>query len=174
MREVLLALLQKEPAHGYELKHEMESLFAGLWPAVNIGQIYSTLGRLERTGLVRSATVTQESRPDKKVYELTAPGREELRRWVDEVAPAGRVRDAFLSKLALAWKTRLTDPIVLIDRQRRTYLLRLRELNELAGTAMGPVARMAVEAAVLHLQADLRLLDYCEQAVGANPTERGG
>jgi DNA-binding PadR family transcriptional regulator len=174
MREALLSLLHKEPAHGYELKLAIESMFGELWPAVNIGQIYQTLGRLERAGLVRSATVTQERRPDKKVYELTPAGREAVQRWVDEVVPTARVREGFLSKLVLAWKTRLADPVMLIDRQRRAYLLRLRELNELAETATGLVARLAVEASVLHVQADLRLLEHCEQAVGTDEHRSGG
>jgi DNA-binding PadR family transcriptional regulator len=166
VREVLLALLQKEPSHGYELKSAIESLFGGVWPDVNVGQVYSTLARLERMGLVRSATVAQGGRPDKKVYELTATGRDELRRWVDDLVPAVRVRDTFFSKLVLAWKTGLADPIELIDRQRRAHLLRLRELGELAPTANGLVARLAVEAAMLHVQADLQVLDSCEAAVG--------
>jgi hypothetical protein len=95
---------------------------------------------------VRSASVAQESRPDKEVYGLTPDGREALARWVDEVAPPGRVRDAFFSKFALALTTRLVDPVVLIDRQRRAHLHRLRELNELAAATTGPVARLAVEA----------------------------
>ena len=110
----LLELLHKEPSHGYELKLAIESMFGELWPAVNIGQVYSTLARL-----VRSAAVAQGSRPDKRVYELTPRGREALAQWVDDVLPAGRVRDTFFSKLVLAWKTRLADPVVLIDRQRR-------------------------------------------------------
>ena len=174
MREALLSLLHKEPAHGYELKLAIESMFGELWPAVNIGQVYSTLARLERAGLVRSAAVAQGSRPDKRVYELTPRGREALTQWVDDVLPAGRVRDTFFSKLVLAWKTRLADPVVLIDRQRRAYLLRLRELNELAETASGLVARLAVEAAVLHVQADLKLLEFCEQAIGTDETRSGG
>lgn len=66
MREVILALLAKEPAHGYELRHGIESLFGEVWPGVNIGQVHSTLGRLERAGLVRSVAVAQTNRPDKK------------------------------------------------------------------------------------------------------------
>ena len=90
------------------------------------------------------------------------------------MVPAGRVREGFLSKLVLAWKTRLADPVMLIDRQRRAYLRQLRELNELADTATGLVARLAVEAAVLHVQADLKLLEYCEQAVIADRTDLEG
>jgi hypothetical protein len=118
--------------------------------------------------------VTQERRPDKRVYELTPAGRDALARWVDEVVPAARVREGFLSKLVLAWKTRLADPVMLIDRQRRAYLLRLRELHELADLATGLVARLAVEASVLHVQADLKLLEYCEQAIGTDETRSGG
>ena len=165
MREVLLALLAKEPSHGYELKTAIESLFGELWPEVNVGQVYSTLGRLERLGLIRSATVSQGGRPDKKVYELTAAGNDELRRWIDELVPPVKVRDTFFSKVALAWKTGLADPMELIDRQRRAYLLRLRELGQAAETGMSLVARLAVEAATRHLRADLEMLDACEAAV---------
>jgi DNA-binding PadR family transcriptional regulator len=165
MREVLLALLTKEPSHGYELKAAIESLFGELWPEVNVGQVYSTLGRLERLGLIRSATVAQGGRPDKRVYELTANGRDELRRWIDDLVPPVKVRDTFVSKVALAWTTGLADPIELIDRQRREYLLRLRDLGELANGATGLAARIAVEAATLHLRADLQVLDACEAAI---------
>jgi DNA-binding PadR family transcriptional regulator len=174
VREVLLGLLHKEPSHGYELKLAIESMFGELWPEVNIGQIYQTLGRLERAGLVRSATVAQGARPDKRVYELTVAGRDEVQRWVDEPLPAVRVRDTFFSKLLLAWKTRLADPVVLIDRQRRAYLRQLRDLGALADTTASLVGRLAVEAATLHVQADLKLLEFCEQAVAAGDPEAGG
>jgi len=173
MREVLLGLLHKEPAHGYELKGAIESMLGQVWPAVNIGQIYSTLCRLERAGLVRSATVSQASRPDKKVFELTAAGGEEVRRWVDDLV-VPQVRDPFFSKLVLAAETRLADPLVLIDRQRRAYLRRLSELGELAGAAKGFAARLAVESAVLHLQADLQWLDQCEEVLTANQEAHDG
>jgi DNA-binding PadR family transcriptional regulator len=167
MREVLLGLLHKEPAHGYELKGAIESIFGQVWPAVNMGQIYSTLTRLERAGLVRSATVAQASRPDKKVFELTAAGGEAVRQWVDDLV-VPQVRDAFFSKLVLAAETRLADPLVLIDRQRRAYLRRLSELGDLAGSAKGFAARFAVEGAALHLQADLQWLEQCEEALSTN------
>jgi DNA-binding PadR family transcriptional regulator len=167
VREVLLALLRKEPAHGYELKHAIESLFGEVWPAVNVGQVYSTLGRLERAGMVRSVAVVQSSRPDKKVFELTPAGRDELQQWIDDVVPGDRLRDQFFSKLVVATRVRLADPLVLIDRQRRAYLRRLRALNDVAETAEGFAATMAVEGAVLHLQANLRWLERCEEALHA-------
>ncbi len=74
MRQPLLALLAKEPAHGYELKLALEQTFGQAYPSPNIGQIYVTLKRLEQDGLVRSQDVEQDSRPNKKVYELTPAG----------------------------------------------------------------------------------------------------
>jgi DNA-binding PadR family transcriptional regulator len=173
MRHALLALLSKEPAHGYELKQAVEWEFGELWPPVNIGQIYKTLGRLEADGLVRSATVAQASRPDKRVFELTAAGREELDAWIDRPSPGVRVKDEFFTKLVLAARAGVADPLVLIDRQRRAHLRQLRSLNDLAASAAdgiratqagGLAARLAVEGAALHLQADLKWLERCEQA----------
>ena len=164
MRHALLALLSKEPAHGYELKQAVEAEFGELWPPVNIGQIYKTLGRLEAGGLVRSSTVAQASRPDKKVFELTAAGREELAAWIERPSDGVRVKDEFFTKLVLAARAKLADPLVLIDHQRRAHLRRLRSLADLAPTASGLPARLAVEGAVLHLQADLQWLERCEQA----------
>ncbi len=164
MRHALLALLSKEPAHGYELKQAVEAEFGKLWPPVNVGQIYKTLGRLEADGLVRSVNVAQASRPDKRVFELTAHGRDELRVWVDAAAPAVRVKDEFFTKLVLAARAKLADPLDLIDRQRRDYLRQLRSVGELASGASGLAASLAVDGAVLHLQADLKWLDRCEQA----------
>jgi hypothetical protein len=101
------------------------------------------------------------------VFELTAAGGEAFRRWVDDLF-LPQLRDAFFSKLVLAAQTRLADPLELIDRQRRAYLRRLSELGELVGSAKGFAAPLAVEGAVLHLQADLRWLEQCEEALTAN------
>jgi DNA-binding PadR family transcriptional regulator len=84
VREPLLALLAKEPAHGYELKLALEQTFGRAYPSPNIGQIYVTLKRLEQDGLVCSRDVEQTARPNKRVYELTPAGREVLRAWVEE------------------------------------------------------------------------------------------
>ena len=162
MRHALLALLAKEAGHGYELKAALERTFGELWPRVNTGQIYTTLARLERDGLVRSSSVAQSDRPDKKVFELTAAGHDELGAWIDQLLPAVRIRDEFFTKLVLAAEAGLTDPLVLIDRQRRSYLRELRTISDLADRAPSAAAALAVEGAVLHLQADLKWLERCE------------
>ena len=79
MRELFLALLSGERAHGYELKQSLEHEFGDLLPALNAGQIYVTLGRLERDGLVVGQAVPGDGR-GKRVYRVTASGLRVLRR----------------------------------------------------------------------------------------------
>jgi DNA-binding PadR family transcriptional regulator len=164
MRQHLLALLAKEPAHGYELKLALEQTFGVAYPSPNIGQIYVTLKRLEADGLVRVEDVAQDSRPNKKVYELTPAGRDAVAAWVDEPAESPRVRDDFFIKLALAPRAGLADQMELINRQRRHYYAQLRALADLQDTtdSRDTTARLLIEGQYLHLQADLDWLQRCQ------------
>ena len=76
VQEVLLALLAKEASHAYELRARLALALGPLAEALNEGQVYVTLARLEKAGLVSSARVGQADRPNRKVYELTEAGRE--------------------------------------------------------------------------------------------------
>lgn len=165
MRHILLALLAKEPAHGYELKQAMEQMFGSAYPSPNIGQIYVTLNRLARDGLVVSQDVTQSSRPNKRVYELTAAGREELAEWLNQPAQSPRIREEFFIKLALAPLTGAVDRMALINRQRRHHLHTMRALTDMAHAIEhdNPTARLLIEGVLLHLQADLDWLEICQR-----------
>jgi DNA-binding PadR family transcriptional regulator len=165
VRLSLLALLAKEPAHGYELKQALEQIFGDAYPSPNIGQIYVTLGRLEKDGLVRVVNVEQSNRPNKRVYYLTAAGRETLDTWADEPTEGPRVRDEFFMKLVLAPMTGIADRMALITRQRRHYLSLMRDLNDLADRIdpENRVALLLVEGAMIHLQADLDWLERCQE-----------
>ena len=163
MRMPLLALLAKEPAHGYELKSQLEQIFGEAYPAPNIGQIYVTLQRLERDGLVSSQDVVQVTRPNKRVYELTDAGREAVIEWIDKPSEGPRVRDEFFMKLALSPAAGTSDRLGLINRQRRHYLSQLRGLSELAVAADRRIPRLLIEGAILHLQADLDWLQRCQE-----------
>ena len=93
MRFPLLALLANGPAHGYELKLAMEQQFGAVLPPLNAGQIYTTLSRLERDGLVDDDAVAQNGRPNKRVYRLTEKGKSELAGWVADSTPQTRLKD---------------------------------------------------------------------------------
>src|ERR671934_1824686 len=81
IKYAILGLLADRPLHGYELKAAYET---ELVPStqLNYGQVYTTLERLARDGLVAHEVVSQTERPDKKVYALTEAGRKELRAWL--------------------------------------------------------------------------------------------
>ncbi|MGW7572162.1 PadR family transcriptional regulator [Streptomyces tendae] len=165
MRLHLMALLASGPAHGYELRQDLEQLLGAAYPQPNIGQIYVTLGRLEKSGLIEGEEIEQTGRPNKKTYRLTDAGREALRVWFEETADEPRVRDEFFMKLALAPRTGLADQIALINRQRRQYLNTVRNLSKLAAAEDGGnrIAQLLVEGAMLHLQADLDWLERCQE-----------
>ncbi|WP_028067230.1 PadR family transcriptional regulator [Solirubrobacter soli] len=169
MRFPLLALLANGPAHGYELKSAMEQRFGAVLPPLNAGQIYTTLGRLERDGLVDDDAVAQNGRPNKRVYKLTEKGKSELAGWVADSTPQTRLKDDFFIKLVLARAAGIADPAELIDRQRTAYLQALRDLDDVAAQANGDdTAALLVEGAALHLEADLKWLDLCEQRLGSD------
>ena len=168
MRYPFLALLAKSPAHGYELKQAFEELFGDVWPELNFGQVYTTLARLERDGLVRGQEVAQEHRRDKKVYEVTATGEEVLRTWIGEPIDGPWLKDEFFMKLVLARLTGAADEGELIDRQRRVYMQTLHELNDQARRRHAEdewVPSLLIEGAALHLEADLKWLDLCQEAL---------
>ncbi|GAA1073698.1 PadR family transcriptional regulator [Kitasatospora arboriphila] len=164
MRLPLLALLAKEPAHGYELKQALEQTFGAAYPRANIGQVYVTLGRLEKAGLIEGQDVAQDGKPDKRVYAITDTGRQEVATWLSEPSEGPRVRDEFFLKLVLAPETQLADRLTLINNQRRHYLNVMRGLNRMAAEERGnQVSQLLIEGAVLHLQADLDWLERCQE-----------
>jgi DNA-binding PadR family transcriptional regulator len=164
MRDVILSLLAKEPAHGYELRQRLARALGPLGEALNPGQVYVTLSRLERAGLVDASEVAQPNHPDKKVYELTASGRDRVRRWLADVTWSKVAPLEFHLKLVAAATTRLADPVALVDAQRLELLRELRQLQELA-QAEPPDSdgALLLEGASLRLQADIRWLEACER-----------
>jgi DNA-binding PadR family transcriptional regulator len=163
MRELILALVGGERTHGYELKQSLEQEFGDLLPALNAGQIYMTLGRLERDGLVVGHAVPGDSR-GKRVYELTEAGREALTTWIEAPVSSMRLRDEFFMKFVVLASTDLAEPNQLLEGQRAEYLQSLRDLNALLeANGKGPAAELLIEGAILHVKADLEWLGLIEQ-----------
>ena len=114
----LLALLSGEPKHGLRLQNEFESRTGEVWP-LNVGQVYTTLGRLERDGLVESDGDGERAR---KRYRITPAGSEELAGWLR--TPPGLVpppRDELVIKVLVAMQVARTDvhEILQVHRRRR-------------------------------------------------------
>lgn len=83
LEHALLVSLSERPASGLDLTRRFDASIGYFWSATH-QQIYRVLGRMERDGWVHSTVVAQRGRPDKKVYEVTGPGRLELQRWLAE------------------------------------------------------------------------------------------
>ena len=162
VREVLLALLAKEGLHAYELRARLALALGPLADALNEGQVYVTLARAEKAGLVSSARVGQADRPDRKVYQLTAAGRERVTNWLTDVSWPKPAPAEFHLKLVAVAAAGLGDPVGIVDVQRRELLLELREAERAAlAEPDGSVAALLLEGVVLRLQADLRWLEAC-------------
>ena len=169
IRNSLLALLAEQPMYGAQLKAEFENRTDQTWP-LNIGQVYTTLNRLERDGLVEGAG---EPDADGRIpYRLTESGREEVQAWwAHPVAhDATPPRDELPIKLAMAVTSPGVDVRAIISTQRSQTLTHLRELNKkkprrtLADktTPAGP-AELVLEAQIFSAEAQLRWLDYAEE-----------
>jgi DNA-binding PadR family transcriptional regulator len=169
VQEVLLALLVKEPSHGYQLQAQLQMALGPLAEALNGGHVYVTLNRLEKAGLVVSTRVPQADRPDRKVYELTSAGRERVRQWLADTSWPKPAPAEFHLKLVAAAAAGMADPVGIVDAQRRALLLGLRDAQRAAlAEPEGSVAGLLLEGVVLRLQADLRWLEACASHWNSN------
>jgi DNA-binding PadR family transcriptional regulator len=164
-QEVILAMLAKEPSHGYELRARLRQALGPLGDAMNDGQVYVTLARLEKAGLATSEpSAGRPDRPDRKVYALTAEGQQRVAGWLAEVSWPRPDLAEFHLKLIAAASAGLADPLAIVDAQRRELLRRLRDAQRAAlGEPDGSAAGLLLEGIVLRLQADLRWLEACER-----------
>jgi len=156
----VLGLLKEEPLHGYEVKSRFEAMLGGTWE-VNVGQIYTTLQRLERDGLVRPVGARGDRR--KQTYALAPEGRKALDLWLGEPESGPQqLREDIYVKLLLAARIANGDLPGMLARQKRAYLQRLRDLNRLEERARSDgrvdLARL-VRGALLHTEADLKWVD---------------
>ena len=162
VQEVLLALLATEASHGYELRARLQLALGPLAEALNAGQVYVTLNRLEKAGSVTSERVGQSDRPDRKVYELSAAGRERVAEWLEDTSWPKPAPAEFHLKLVAAAAAGLADPVRLVDVQRHALLTELAAAQRAAlAEPDGSVAGLLLEGVVLRLQADLRWLEAC-------------
>jgi DNA-binding PadR family transcriptional regulator len=162
-QEVLLAMLAKEPSQGYQLRARLNDALGPLGEALNAGQIYVVLGRLEKAGLIALDGSTGTSDRERKVYDLTAAGQERVSDWLGEVSWPKPDLAEFHLKLIAAAAAGLADPIGIIDTQRRELLRRLRDAQRAEmDEPDGSDAALLLEGIVLRLQADLRWLEACE------------
>ena len=161
----LLALLERGPMHGYQLRAAFEESTGGTWP-LNVGQVYTTLSRLERDGLVRPLP---ENDAGQRPYEITAAGRKDLAAWfATPISRTDRPRDELAIKLALALCTPGVDVHAVVQTQRSATMRTLQEYTRLKARADQEVELswlLVLDAMVFQAEAEVRWLDHCEASL---------
>ncbi len=166
VRHAVLGLLAQRPRHGYELRAAFEAVVGGEenWD-VKPAQIYTTLARLEKSGLVAEDSIEQDAGPEKRIYAITAEGLQTLREWFDASIASEHQRDEFYIKLMLGLVADAADPHQLIHTQR-THLFQELHTLTVQRSRVDPKKELArillIDKAAMHLEADLRWLDMTE------------
>jgi DNA-binding PadR family transcriptional regulator len=165
VREGLLALLDRQTAYGYQLKTEFESATGGVW-SLNVGQVYATLDRLTRDGLVEA-----EEHDGQRSYRITLAGVDELGEWWDAVpGDEPPPRDELTVKVLLAIAHGRERALEVITQQRNALMMLLQRRQRAAARrpTQGDaklVAQLVHDALIVRAEADLRWLDLCEERV---------
>lgn len=169
---MVLALLEPEPAYGYALKHQYDRWFGQRRP-LGFGQVYATLSRLERKGLVVQSQVAVGQGPDRRLYEITADGVTAINVWVGTPqAPNLFATSSLYARLTVALLSGRDTSEVLAS-QREVHLERMRELQTLRRAAVGPDL-LAVTYEITHLDADLRWIEQSGARMAADSNEQNG
>lgn len=166
VRNALLGLLAQKPRHGYELHAAFQAVVGGEenWD-VKRAQIYTTLARLEDSGLIAQDGVEQDGGPEKRIYAITTPGLDELELWFKTSVEPEHQRDEFFLKLMLSLVIEQINPYQVIQRQRAKLYQELHNLTarRSEANAKTELARILLfDKAIMHLEADLRWLDMIE------------
>jgi DNA-binding PadR family transcriptional regulator len=124
LEHAILVSLAEKASSGYELARRFDKSIGQFWTATH-QQIYKVLGRMESAGWVTATVVEQDGRPDKKVYDVTPVGRDELTRWISEPADSDSGRSELAVKLRGASFGRTGDVVKEVERHRALHETRL-------------------------------------------------
>ena len=159
IRHALLALLSEGPKYGLRLRQEFEARTGDVWP-LNVGQVYTTLQRLERDGLVESDDSAEDGPQNR--YRITAAGETELAEWLrtppDTATPP---RDELVIKVLVAMTVPGVDVQSVLQVHRRHLIERMQQYTRLKADAADDdtALAMVVDAEVFRLDAMVRWLD---------------
>ncbi|UGS28047.1 PadR family transcriptional regulator [Microbacterium resistens] len=172
VRQSLLAILDQGPCYGYQLRAEFDRRTGSAWP-LNVGQIYNTLERLERDGLVARGEPDEQGHV---YWRITPAGSADVASWLDSpVLREQATRDELAIKLSVAATLPGVDAAEVIRRQREASSARLQDLRQATRAGAdreGPeeLARsLVLDSMIFAAEAELRWLDHVEQRLAAHP-----
>lgn len=157
----ILALLAERPRHGYQIKSEFDRRTNHSWP-LNIGQVYTTLERLERDGLCVRGEENQDGRV---IVTITEEGRRAVDEWFgNPVVQDTPPRNEIAIKLAIAASTKGRDVAGIVQAQRRVTVSALQQYRQVRRTIAEDdlAGQLILERMVFDAEAEIRWLDHCE------------
>lgn len=164
----LLAILGDGPSYGLHLKNEFEARTGGIWP-LNVGQVYTTLGRLQRDGLV--LVRSEDETESQKFYEITERGRTLLGEWFEQPGSRGApLREELVLKLVMVARRSKADAAQVIQAERRRAVQLLQEYTRLKHDTPGESDlgwSFLVDSLIFQTEARVRWLDACESRLSA-------
>jgi DNA-binding PadR family transcriptional regulator len=171
VRNAILGLLAQKPRHGYELHAAFSAVVGEASWDVKPAQIYTTLERLEESGLVQTKSDLGQGRePDRRIDAITRDGRDALKGWFDDGVPTEHQRDEFFVKLMIGLVSGEADPARIIQTQRSRLYQEMHDATAQRDT-YDPQMEMAqillTDKTIMHLEADLRWLDMIEMRLEA-------
>jgi PadR family transcriptional regulator, regulatory protein AphA len=179
---ILLGFL-REPASGYDLKAMLEKVSRHFWHA-ELSQIYPTLKRLERQGLLESRSQPPDRGPDRRVYRITDEGRTELHRWLQDGPAVGRDRLEYVAQVFFLGQLEgVDDRLAFLERLEAALRSRSDTFEDIAGMILsgtGGPEQMPDDVLWMHLSlrmgqrvVDARLtwVEEARQVLGAGRAE---
>ncbi|GGD71822.1 PadR family transcriptional regulator [Microbacterium murale] len=177
VRQSLLAILDQGPCYGYQLRNEFDRRTGSTWP-LNVGQIYNTLERLERDGLVGRGDTDEHGHV---YWQITDAGSAEVASWLSSpVVRSGATRDELAIKLAVAATLPGVDVAAVIQAQRTASLEQMQSLQRAQYAGADPDGpqelawSLVVDSMIFAAEAEVRWLDHTEQRLTRHPRHAMG
>ncbi|MDQ0645093.1 PadR family transcriptional regulator [Microbacterium murale] len=172
VRLSLLAILDQGPCYGYQLRSEFDRRTGSTWP-LNVGQIYNTLERLERDGLVERGDADEKGHV---YWQITDAGSAEVASWLSSpVMRSGATRDELAIKLAVAATLPGVDVAAVIQAQRTASIQRMQSLRRTQYSGVDPDGpqelawSLVVDSMIFAAEAEVRWLDHTEERLSLHP-----
>jgi DNA-binding PadR family transcriptional regulator len=165
VRHAILALLSEGPKYGMQLRDEYEGTTGDVWP-LNVGQVYTTLQRLERDGLVESDDAGTDER--QKTFRITDEGETELVHWLQTPpAPTSPPRDELVTKVLVAQRVPGVDVHDVIQAHRRQVVELMQQWTRIKEneTEFDLPFALVVDAELTRLAGVTQWLDFADMHV---------
>ncbi len=165
-RYLILGLLAQQAMSGYDIKKHVQTALGAVTNA-SYGTLYPTLHKLLAEGAVAMQEIPQKGRPDKKLYQITERGVDELHGWLKQPPAADQIRREFLLKLYLANNLPRQDLLLLLATRRGETEAALRSLDDEKNTANSPHETWVIHYEMSQCKAEIDWLNQIEAQISA-------